>query len=183
MAAKKAIDVARGGATRKRRVAESPASYVAKPSLWRASTSPSRTDALLLDTHVWIWTLNSARAEMSDGAWTHIEAAARERRLFVSDISYWEVSLKASKRQLTLPMNATLWMGRAAAAPGIQGLPLTRDVLIQSTLLAGDPHPDPADRMLIAQAQLNNMSLLTCDARIIAYAARQPGVPVCDARR
>lgn len=123
------------------------------------------------------------RAEMAKGAWTHIDAAARERRLFVSDISFWEVSLKAAKGQLTLPTHPTLWLGHAAAAPGIQFLPLTRDVLIQSTLLAGEPHADPADRMLIAQAQLSGMSLLTCDARIIEYAARQPGVPVCDARR
>ena len=93
------------------------------------------------------------------------------------------MSLKASKGLLALPMNAILWLGQAAAAPGIQGLPLTRDVLIQSTRLDGDPHPDPADRMLIAHAQVNNMSLVTCDARIIAYAARLPGVPVCDARR
>ena len=120
---------------------------------------------------------------MSGGALVHIEAAAREGRLFVSDISFWEVSLKAAKGQLSLPMHPTLWLGQAARAPGIQGLALTREVLIQSTLLPGDPHADPADRMLIAQAQLGNMSLLTCDARIIAYAARQPGVPVCDARR
>ncbi len=183
MAAKGSVSVSRRVTVRRGRVAEAPASYVATPSLWRASKSPSRTDALLLDTHAWIWTLNAARAEMSEGAWTHIETAARERRLFVSDISFWEVSLKVSNGQLALPMNATLWLGQAAGAPGIQGLALTRDVLIQSTQLAGDPHPDPADRMLIAHAQVNNMSLLTCDARIIAYAARQPGVPVCDARR
>lgn len=119
---------------------------------------------------------------MAAGAWTHIDAAARDRRLFVSDISFWEVSFKAAKGQLTLPTHPTLWLGHAAAAPGIQGVPLTRDVLIQSTLLAGEPHADPADRILIAQAQLSGMSLLTCDARIIEYAKRVPGVPVCDAR-
>ena len=153
------------------------------PSLWRAAKSPKRTDALLLDTHAWIWTLHAMRAHMADAAWTHIDTAARERRLFVSDISFWEVSLKASKGQLTLPAHPTLWLGQAAGAPGIQGLALTRDVLIQSTLLAGAPHADPADRILIAQAQLSNMSLLTCDTRIIDYASRQAGVPVCDARR
>ncbi|MBX3097791.1 MAG: type II toxin-antitoxin system VapC family toxin [Fimbriimonadaceae bacterium] len=123
------------------------------------------------------------RTEMAKGAWAHIEAAASERRLFVSDISFWEVSLKAAKGQLTLPTHPTLWLGNASGAPGIQSLPLTRDVLIQSTLLAGEPHADPADRMLIAQAQMSGMSLLTCDVRIIEYAARQSGVPVCDARR
>lgn len=143
--------------------------------------SIERTDALLLDTHAWIWTLNDARDRMSDGAWALIESAAQERRLFGSDISFWEVSLKAAKSQLPLPMHPTLWLGRAASAPRIQGLALSRDVLIQSTVLAGSPHGDPAD-ILIAQAQLANMSLLTCDTRIIAYATSQPGVPVCDAR-
>ncbi len=127
--------------------------------------------------------LNAAMETMSDGAWRHVATAARERRLYVSDISFWEVSLKAAKGQLRLPTNSTLWLGQATRAPGVQGIPLTREVLIQSTLLEGDPHPDPADRMLIAQAQLAGMSLLTCDARIIAYAARVPGIPVCDARR
>jgi len=88
---------------RKRRVAEASASYLATPLLWRASKAPKRTDALLLDTHAWIWTLHAMRTHMADGAWTHIEAAARERRLYVSDISFWEVSLKAAKGQLTLP--------------------------------------------------------------------------------
>ena len=127
--------------------------------------------------------LHGVMKNMSDGAWTLIEAAAQNRRLFVSDISYWEVSLKATKGQLVLPTHPTLWLGQASRAPGVQGLALTRDVLIQSTLLRGEPHADPADRMLIAQAQLSGLSLLTCDARIIAYAEKQTGVPVCDARR
>ena len=100
----------------------------------------------------------------------------------MSDIWFWEVSRKAANGKFALPTHHTLWLGHAAAAPGIQGLALTRDILMQSPLLAGNPHADPVDRMLIAHAQLSNMSLLTCDARFIAYAARQPGVPVCDAR-
>lgn len=163
-------------------MAERARSYPEKPLLWKASKSPRRTDALLLDTYAWIWTLHDRRAQMSNGAWRHIDLAARERRLFVSDISYWEVSLKAAKGQLTLPMHSTLWLGQAAGAPGIQGLATTRDLFIQSTLLAGETHADPADRMLIAHAQLSNLSLLTCDARIIDDASRQPGVPVCDAQ-
>lgn len=38
------------------------------------------------------------------------------------------------------------------------------------------------DRILLAQAQMLGASLLTCDRVIIAYAARTPGIPVCDAR-
>lgn len=137
---------------------------------------------MLLDTHVWLWTLDGIVGTMSDGALAQIEQAAAERRLFVSDVSYWEVALKVSKGKLSLAIDPTLWLARASQAPTLQSLPLTRDVLIQSTLLAGTPHGDPADRMLIAQAQLSGMSLVTCDKGIIAYAERQSGVPVCDAR-
>lgn len=167
---------------RSKGVAEAAAEYGARPLLWRAAKGSARTDVLLLDTHAWIWMLHAALVHMSAGAWSLIAAAASDRRLFVSDISFWEVSLKAAKGQLRLPTHATLWLGQALRAPGVQGMPLTREVLIQSTLLAGEPHADPADRMLIAQAQLSGMSLLTCDTRIIAYAARVPGIPVCDAR-
>lgn len=74
-------------------------------------------------------------------------------------------------------------MGRSARI-AIRSLtmPLTREVLIQSTLLPGEPHGDPVDCILLAQAQLRGMSLLTRDRLIIEYAATQPGIPVCDAR-
>ena len=149
--------------------------------MWRAADEPRREDALLLDTHAWVWTLDDSLERLAPDAAALISRAAADGRLYVSDISYWEVSLKASKGKLGLSTNPTVWLARAAEAPGIRGLPLSREVLIQSSLLKGMPHGDPADRILIAQAQLGSMSLLTCDRLIIDYAARQPGVPVCDA--
>jgi PIN domain nuclease of toxin-antitoxin system len=151
-------------------------------ALWSAPDAPGRDDAILLDTHAWVWTLDGSAGAMCDAAVALVSAAAAARRLYVSDISFWEVSLKVATGKLALSIEPTLWLSRAAAAPGIELLPLTREVLIQSTRLAGTPHGDPADRMLIAHAQLGGMSLLTCDRFIIDYAASQPGVPVCDAR-
>ena len=87
-----------------------------------------------------------------------------------------------SKGRLQLGTDVTVWLDRAARAPGIVAVPVTRDVLVHSTRLPGDPHGDPADRILLAQAQMLGALLLTCDRGIIAYAARTPGVPVCDAR-
>jgi PIN domain nuclease of toxin-antitoxin system len=43
-------------------------------------------------------------------------------------------------------------------------------------------HNDPADRMLIAAAQLNNVPLVTADRLIVEYASNHPGTPVVDAR-
>lgn len=150
--------------------------------LWAAADDPTHDGPLLLDTHAWLWVLNGSTARLAREATALVDVAAAGRRLFVSDISFWEISLKAAKGRLAFSIDPTLWLARAAEAPGIQGIALTRNVLIQSTLLAGGAPDDPADRMLLAQAQLGGMSLLTCDAEIIAYARRQPGVPVCDAR-
>jgi len=155
---------------------------VAESALWRAASRAARTDALLLDTHIWLWTLDGTRGLMAESAMALVAAAAADARLFVSDMSYWEVSLKAAKGKLVLSLAPTLWLERAANAPGVQPLPVTRDALIQSTRLPGECHGDPVDRILLAQAQLHGLSLLTCDRLIVDYAARQPGVPVCDAR-
>lgn len=168
----------RGERVRARRVSESRS----PAALWRAELEPDRDDPLLLDTHAWLWTLDGSPGSMSVAAIELIERAANSGRLYVSDISFWEVSLKAAAGKLLLSIAPTLWLTRAAQAPGIRTLPVTRDVLIQSTLLAGTPHADPADRMLIAQAQLGGLSLLTCDGGIVEYAGVQRGVPVCDAR-
>lgn len=101
----------------------------------------------------------------------------------MSDISYWEVAVKAAKGKLTLSIDAAVWLSRASSAPGIRFLPLDRDILFLSTRLAGMAHNDPADRMLLATAQLNSVPLVTADGLIVDYARSNAGTPVVDARR
>jgi len=79
-------------------------------------------------------------------------------------------------------MDAAVWLQRAERAPGIRHLPLDREILLLSTRLAGTVHNDPADRMLIATAQINNIPLMTADRLIIEYAQTVPGTPVVDLR-
>lgn len=79
-------------------------------------------------------------------------------------------------------MDAAVWLQRAERAPGIRYLPLDREILLLSTRLAGTVHNDPADRMLIATAQINNIPLMTADRLIIEYAQTVPGTPVVDLR-
>ncbi|MBK6845496.1 MAG: type II toxin-antitoxin system VapC family toxin [Gemmatimonadetes bacterium] len=85
------------------------------------------------------------------------------RRLGVSSFSFWKIALLLSKGRLQLGTDVTVWLDRAARAPGIATVPATRDVLVHSTRLQGDPHGDPADGILLAQAQVLGASLLTCD--------------------
>ncbi|MEO7367534.1 MAG: type II toxin-antitoxin system VapC family toxin [Gemmatimonadaceae bacterium] len=138
---------------------------------------------LLLDTHIWIWYLDGASQQLGLPVTSLIERSGTASRLLVSDISYWEVGVKAAKEKLTLSVDAGVWLSRASAAPGIRFLPIDRDVLLLSNRLAGTAHNDPADRMLIATAQLNNVPLVTADKLVIEYAKSNPGTPVIDARR
>ena len=150
--------------------------------VWRAADLTSYDGPLLLDTHVWIWYLAGDRAHLATDAIALLDRTGSTSRLHVSDISYWEVAAKSAKQKLTLSVDAAVWLQRAERAPGIRFLPLDREVLLLSTRLQGTAHNDPADRMLIAAAQINNIPLVTADQLIIAYAKSVPGTPIVDVR-
>lgn len=137
---------------------------------------------LLLDTHVWIWLLDDREDLTNPKVWSRLDLAATEGRLFVSDISFWEVALKSARGRITLAPDAALWLGRAERAPGITYLPLDRAVLIGSTRLKNF-HADPADRVLVTSARLHALTLATADAAVLACAEATPGLSVLDARR
>ena len=137
---------------------------------------------LLLDTHIWLWHVNGDASQVAVGTTAMLDRSGAHRRLFVCDISYWEVAVKAAKGRLTFAVDVAVWLQRAEQAPGIRFRPLTRSVLLQSTRLSGTAHNDPADRMLIAMAQLDNIPLVTNDRLILEYAAAHGGTPVVDAR-
>lgn len=136
--------------------------------------------ALLLDTHVWIWYLENYRKRLSKKVADHVASAEAEGQVFVSDISFWEVANKSTKEKL-LSMDAILWLQRAAEAPALRYIPVERAALIQSARLIGTPPRDPADRILIATAQMNDATLVTADKEILAYARRERGISVYDA--
>ena len=72
------------------------------------------------------------------------------------------------KGRLTLPLTIAEWMELALTYPGVRLLDLTLPIVIDSTQLAGF-HSDPFDQMIVATARYNDSSLLTADAKIIAY--------------
>jgi PIN domain nuclease of toxin-antitoxin system len=137
---------------------------------------------LLLDTHVWIWHVEGDASRMVPGTTALLDRSGAQSRLFVSDISYWEVAVKAAKAKIAFSVDVAVWLQRAEQAPGIRFQALTRPVLLQSTRLAGPVHNDPADRMLIATSQVHGIPLVTADRQIIAYAKAHGGAPVVDVR-
>lgn len=156
------------------------------PTVGRVWTPAQLVDydgPLLLDTHIWLWHVAGDASQLASGTTAMLDRSGAHRRLFVCDISYWEIARKSAKGQLTFTVDVAVWLQRAEQAPGIQFRPLARGVLLQSTRLSGAAHSDPAGRMLIAMAQLDNIPLVTNDRLIIEYAAAHGGTPVVDARR
>ncbi len=137
---------------------------------------------LLLDTHIWVWFVESDASQMSHKAIEFVKRASERAEVLVSDISFWEVANKSAKGKLSLSIETVLWLKRAGDGPGATYLPVERLALIQSTRLVGTPPRDPADRILIATAQLNNATLVTTDKQIIEYARDTRTVSTYDAR-
>jgi PIN domain nuclease of toxin-antitoxin system len=134
-------------------------------------TREIRTSALLLDTHVWIWTLDGRLGEMSPRAVEEVRAASGRGGLLVSTISAWEVAMLEAKGRIRFCMDAGEWVRRGLAAPGVRLAELTPEVAVESARLPGDIHGDPADRMIVATARRLGATLATRDGRILDYAA------------
>lgn len=136
---------------------------------------------LLLDTHVWIWLMEGATEEISRPALDAVQRASARGGLLVSAISVWEVALLEAKGRVRFSTPVEEWVRRGLAAPGVRMAELSPETLVESTRLPGEPHGDPADRMLIATARRTGAALVTRDTAILAY-ARSGYVPVVDAR-
>lgn len=144
----------------------------------------AKTDSsagVLLDTHVWLWYVEGERARLSPRVDPAVEGAAERGDVLISVMSVWEIAQLDALRRIDLAVEVRTWVARALSLPGVRLKGLSPAVAIESTRLPGAPHRDPADRMLIATARLTGAALVTCDARVLAY-ARQGYLRAIDAR-
>jgi PIN domain nuclease of toxin-antitoxin system len=119
----------------------------------------------LLDTSTLLWTL-VAPDRLSPPAREVISTG----NVVLSVVSYWEVVIKTRKGLLPI-QDPVSWWTRAAEWLGGQVLPI-RASHITALAALPDLHRDPFDRMLIAQAVAEGLSLVTSDRQIAAYAVR-----------
>ena len=119
---------------------------------------------LLLDTHVFLWwCADDPRLTGRERA--AIGSAAND--VFLSAASVWEMAIKQGLGRLEIPEPASA----AAARLGIEALPVTFEHA-EATLELPPLHRDPFDRLLVAQAGTEGLTLLTHDPLLRAY----PGV-------
>jgi PIN domain nuclease of toxin-antitoxin system len=113
----------------------------------------------LLDTGVWLWSVGpverlnrKARELIADGS----------QEILLSAASSWEICIKAALGKLSLPESPRTYVPRRITEQGILPLAMTHAHALAVFDLPNH-HQDPFDRLIIAQAQLEELSILTAD--------------------
>lgn len=120
--------------------------------------------AYLIDTHVFLWLLTDpgkvsarATAAVTDGRAT----------VWLSTAAAWEMVIKSGKGRLTMPEALPVVMSRKR----FDALPVRLDHVLAVAELESH-HADPFDRLMIAQARIENLTFITRDPEILKYDVR-----------
>lgn len=119
----------------------------------------------LLDTSVFLWSLltpeklnREAHSKLADGV----------NELFLSAASCWEIGLKFAAGKLDIPSPPHVYVPASMADWRIRNLDITQSHTFAACGLPNH-HTDPFDRMLVAQAQAENLQLMTGDRMLRKY--------------
>jgi len=116
---------------------------------------------LLLDTHVILGLLGVAKAVST---MRRAELADPQNEVFVSAVSPWEIEIKRAKRRLDAPDDIL----ETLALAGLYALPMTAEHAVAAARLPLH-HRDLFDRMLVAQAQIEGLTIVSNDRHIARY--------------
>ena len=116
---------------------------------------------VLLDTHLLLWAAGLPE-RLSPKARSLLEAP--DAQLFFSAASLWEIAIKRAARRLRAPAD----LGSRVLASGFEPVPIT---FAHAEAAGSLPriHGDPFDRMLVAQAQAERLTIVTVDRGIARY--------------
>ena len=123
---------------------------------------------LLLDTCTFLWLISDS---------PHLSARAREQfalpenEVYLSAASAWEIAVKERLGRLPLPAPPAEFVPSQRSAHGIEPLAVDEEAALYVAQLP-DLHRDPFDRMLVSQAAVHGLVLMTPDPDIRQYAVR-----------
>ena len=123
---------------------------------------------LLLDTCTFLW-LASGSKKVSQTATDAFLNPENER--YLSAVSAWEIAIKYSLGRLPLPRKPALYVMHIREKSGVETLAFDEESALHTSRLP-KLHGDPFDRMLVAQAIVHGMTIVTPDDEIAQYAAR-----------
>jgi len=117
----------------------------------------------ILDTHVLLWWLEGSKRLKKD---IKNLIADEQNQVFVSVVSFWEISIKNRKGKLSLKTNLKTIIKESK----FEIVNITPDYVLAADSLS-KIHKDPFDRMLVAQAKAEKLKLITSDPKIWRYKA------------
>jgi PIN domain nuclease of toxin-antitoxin system len=123
---------------------------------------------ILVDTCTFLWIVSESPRLSKTAAAVFLDA---HNERYLRAASAWEIGIKHAAGRLPLPERPDIFIPKIREASGIASL----DMDEESALLAGrlpGLHSDPFDRMLVAQAIVHGMTILTPDQEIEQYAVR-----------
>ncbi len=117
---------------------------------------------LLLDTHIWLWSLLEPRKLDKEivGALEN-----KNNELFISPITVWETMILAEKGRIKLDPSPKEWIIEALKRSPVKEAALSHAIAIRSRLIEL-PHKDPADRFIAATAWEYDLTLITADEKL-----------------
>jgi PIN domain nuclease of toxin-antitoxin system len=136
---------------------------------------------LLLDTHVWIWSVQGD-TRVGRRARQLLARAEARAEIRVSVMTVFEVAALHALGRLRLARSLDQWIREALSAAGIYLADISPDIAIDAGVIPRESLADPLDRLLVASARQLDAALLTGDARILDYASGSRNVRVVDAR-
>lgn len=123
---------------------------------------------LLLDTCAFLWISGGGRPLPPAAAAAY---SSPDNEVYLSAASSWEIAIKYSLGRLPLPVPPHQLVAEERARRGLASLPVDEESTLHVARLP-PLHADPFDRLLVAQALVHGMTILTPDALIAQYPAR-----------
>ncbi len=124
---------------------------------------------VLLDTHIFVWALADP-ARVPEAAWPRLRDPAEA--LFLSVASAWELAIKSALGRISLPGGVQPFIGEGCRRTGVTmlGIDLAHAAEVERL---PHHHRDPFDRMLVAQARVEGLVLLSVDQALLDYDVRR----------
>ena len=123
---------------------------------------------LIFDTHSFIWWADEPM-KLSQAALAALEN--EDNRLFVSDVSIWEIQVKVQLGKVKLKFSLEDLLESQQRNNEVKILPITTEHILALNNLPFH-HKDPFDRLLIAQSIVEGFSIVTADSEFPAYPAK-----------
>ena len=137
---------------------------------------------LLLDTHVWLWSVDGDVRRVGRRSRQLLLQAESQEAIRLSPVTLFEVAALHALGRVRLSRPLEQWVRGSLDAAGVRIAEITPVIAIDAGCIPRSALADPLDRLLIATARHLDAVFLTADVRILEYAANTGDVRVHDAR-